>query len=527
MSGTSVKLISALDSAVAVSSTDLVPITQGSMGAGTGITRKATMAQIAGSAGISNVKLAGVKGDGVTDDTAAITAAIAAGYIYFPAGTYLMKSPAIIPSTGATIIGVPGQTVFKPSATFNTSGTNGTVACFVTAGFTTTPPATPGTLGANIYVEGCTFDLTNWNQTLRATDGLYLIGFSKISIRNCVALGGMSLAQMVNCADVLVQGNRCYNSYGNACLDMWAGGKDVRVIGNYLHTVASTPAINWNASDGTGTIARTSYNLVVEGNTLYGSINLDTLGTNQYIDGVIIQGNKITCEYCIYGRGQAININISGNILDVTPVSGNSPIHGIWIDQAVAGGNGYTGNPNYITLTGNTIYGMVGYTMDGMHIYGNATVTGNTTYGAYQQALNLVTGGIISGNNFGNGQYGAEVIVNGSFGGLVNSANALSGNISQQAAIDALTATGTNLATAYVLTKPYSSFNTVAASTGAALPANAAAVGQMWVVWNNGANALTVYAQTGDTINYSASLSVAASAVARLVSFGDGLWRTA
>lgn len=63
-----------------------------------------------------------------------------------------------------------------------------------------------------------------------------------------------------------------------------------------------------------------------------------------------------------------------------------------------------------------------------------------------------------------------------------------------------LVATGAAQATALPLAAVISSFATVAASTGAILPADAAP-GDMYEVYNGGANSLTVYPPVGGLIN--------------------------
>ena len=73
------------------------------------------------------------------------------------------------------------------------------------------------------------------------------------------------------------------------------------------------------------------------------------------------------------------------------------------------------------------------------------------------------------------------------------------------------TATGTNAATAYAVGYTNTIFTTVAASTGAILPANAATSDLITIV-NRGANALTVYPNTGGTVDGGASVSLAAGA---------------
>jgi len=64
---------------------------------------------------------------------------------------------------------------------------------------------------------------------------------------------------------------------------------------------------------------------------------------------------------------------------------------------------------------------------------------------------------------------------------------------------NALTAVGTNRATALVLTKDINNITTAAASTGAVLPAGV--VGMAITVFNAGANAIKVYGNGSDTID--------------------------
>ena len=71
-----------------------------------------------------------------------------------------------------------------------------------------------------------------------------------------------------------------------------------------------------------------------------------------------------------------------------------------------------------------------------------------------------------------------------------------------------LTATGTNLATALPIVSVYTQFTTVAGSTGAALPTTE--IGELLIVANDGANSLTIYPQTGSTIEGASSYSLAA-----------------
>ena len=74
-----------------------------------------------------SVKDFGAVGDGVTDDTAAINAALATGKVVFlPAGSYAVESPILVPRGGASLVGYGqglgfAQAVIRPLASFSGS----------------------------------------------------------------------------------------------------------------------------------------------------------------------------------------------------------------------------------------------------------------------------------------------------------------------------------------------------------------------------------------------------------------------
>ena len=92
-----------------------------------------------------------------------------------------------------------------------------------------------------------------------------------------------------------------------------------------------------------------------------------------------------------------------------------------------------------------------------------------------------------------------------------------------------LTATGNSQGTALALPSDWNLFTTVAASTGAILPANGSNVNlsDVYIVMNHGANSLSVYPPTGGKIangSANAAFSVAANKMATFVNIGSGNW---
>jgi hypothetical protein len=91
-----------------------------------------------------------------------------------------------------------------------------------------------------------------------------------------------------------------------------------------------------------------------------------------------------------------------------------------------------------------------------------------------------------------------------------------------------ITATGSTRADAYVIKKARTRFTTVAASTGALLPA--ALQGRYRVIYNAGASPLTVYAAGSDTIDGTAGSTGVALANAKRCEYycvADGVWISA
>lgn len=102
---------------------------------------------------------------------------------------------------------------------------------------------------------------------------------------------------------------------------------------------------------------------------------------------------------------------------------------------------------------------------------------------------------------------------------------ALAGTIVGNVDGGALTATGTSQATALLLSKSFNYIGTTAASTGVQLPA--CDPGDSVVIANAGASTLSVYGQTGDTIDggsANAAFSVATNTTAIFYRITSTAW---
>lgn len=110
----------------------------------------------------------------------------------------------------------------------------------------------------------------------------------------------------------------------------------------------------------------------------------------------------------------------------------------------------------------------------------------------------------------------SQVLGSGQSGG---SAQAICGLVD-----NSVTATGSSASDAAQVNNAFVRVATAAASTGVKLPT--AETGAMMVVRNDGANTLTVYPQTGTTINGSASTTIAASKATLFVGTSPTTWVT-
>ena len=149
---------------------------------------------LTGAAYAANVKDHGAKGDGVTDDTAAIQAAIEAGWtVYFPPGTYVIRKELRV-WNAVQLLGEGGGTRPKLLLKANTPGYNDTAkpAFMVKFYYRRKPPADktgPGYKGTRAWMnsfgnqlDGIDFEMEGGNAGAVAISHT---GAQNSSVRNC------------------------------------------------------------------------------------------------------------------------------------------------------------------------------------------------------------------------------------------------------------------------------------------------------------------------------------------------------
>jgi hypothetical protein len=226
--------------------------------------------------------------------------------------------------------------------------------------------------------------------------------------------------------------------------------------------------------------------------TYYPVVLGDTLGfmakgfsTKNLLDDTGTQPGQITWQGTVEIGGAVFTGSISGTTLNVT---------------AVASGTIYAGS--YITGTGVTA---------GTYITANGTGTGGT--GTYTVSASQTVGSTTIT------MQGGQVTKSGRDVRLLPA--------DMQSLDPSITIVGTNLATAYTITKKLT--RAVAGTGGAALPSaatfySANGYAQSFTFINDGPNPATVYAQSGETILLAPSFVVASAAHAVFTPNSAGSW---
>ncbi|QBQ99261.1 glycosyl hydrolase family 28-related protein [Paraburkholderia pallida] len=353
--------------------------------------------------GTISVKQFGATGNGTTDDTASIQAALTAlgagASLYVPPGTYLLSSTLTGLSNQQILGAGPNQTIFQRTgnygdtlyiATANAARVSGIwfqQSPSYTAGETTLPNL--ATSGAQIHLVGAQQALIENCWAWRLVYGVHLDGCTLTTIRNCWIQGVWD-----------DQNAGCQEGIANIWLDNASGNCEIiKILDNYLNGAKSAARnLTWTAADGTVTVSAVENigsqygvlvfaceDLLVDGNFIgannaaglmanlvAGGTNLDWRITNNFFDDVPTHGPSInfTSPSDVYVNGCAIAANVfNGELVGLQA-----------IQEYSAGTSGASPALTNFSITGNTFQAHVGTPIT---LYGavNGVITGNMITG--------------------------------------------------------------------------------------------------------------------------------------------------
>ncbi len=264
---------------------------------------------------VHNVKAYGATGDGVTDDAAAIQAALTAvgttgGVVYLPEGTYIIGTPLVVPSwTPFTMKGSGWKTILKAKASANLSAV---------IGDGTTTSRVWQSLFQDFAIDG---NVTNGNASVK---GMYICGHSSFVHRvwayNCY--DGIDVGRIPTDPSNYYGANVVTNSIASEC----------------DHKGFSIPVDTLIQGCGVGEIGvRVGYSEAYETCGIYvGSwdcrvINNHIWGVNgpciwsQWVEHLIVSNNIMERTYGPYIllSGRAYLINITGNVFEDKTADGS------------------------------------------------------------------------------------------------------------------------------------------------------------------------------------------------------------
>jgi hypothetical protein len=287
--------------------------------------------------GTFNVKNYGATGNGTTSDKLAIATAMLAaiavggGIIFFPPGTYIIDSPITALGSNLTFQGAGESSIWKCAST--NTGTNGMMI------------ASSSTY-SNITFKDMAFDGNGAN----LPDGSSRSDRKMIRIRNVTNFRMLNcslhdarhgaIAEISNCTDLLIQGNRFYNigvSAAFPCDALYASGNSrYRVMGNIVNGTTGLNTDTAFAQDGVdhSSIIGNTIDGMTDGVSVSTSSALtsqDNIIANNTIKGVGLTANSYGVQVRqLGGVGAGVNLQdiiIANNVFENV----NSAV---WIEKA-------------------------------------------------------------------------------------------------------------------------------------------------------------------------------------------------
>lgn len=276
-------------------------------------------------------------------NTAAIQAAMTyAGTI----GGIVVFQPGVVYNINTPLLQTSGTALYGPNATLKPVAVGAWIgsdyAIIKNLNFTAV-----SLTDHDLRVEGLRFDysvLGNYG----GTHAIRYTAAQRIRVENTYCTGSNDHSAFIGCDDTLAFACISENM-NNASHDHWGtsarGPSNARVIGCHM----SGAGILFNADSGSMLCSNNAQTLIATNNILLAgaSIGLDTLGSNDVSNDIIISNNFIS-GYVI-GRGAINNLVISGNVFE----NGIGGFPMIDVNIGAEAGGGWTGNPTNTTVTGN------------------------------------------------------------------------------------------------------------------------------------------------------------------------------
>lgn len=264
-------------------------------------------------AGAIDVVAWGAHGNGTTDDSLALQAALDAvgengGVVVLPRGRRFRISRALMLKSGTWLTG-GGTLVAAPAASWGGSVT----------GLTNVQHEAEILTDSDIRIDGIGLD---WTLATSGGGGhpIYLRRVRHVRVTGCEVEGGSSAVALLGCDDTLIEDCRLAG-FANCGADHWDNPRNARVQGCHIETTSSAQAVNFNpeptSNAGGGQIAR---GFAMTGCTIVSSeadptpCQIEPLVAGNWVEDVSIVGNVLRNATLVL-RGDVRGAVVANNVL--------------------------------------------------------------------------------------------------------------------------------------------------------------------------------------------------------------------